>query len=515
MGITVLKKDSEVNDDARSKSEKLEKSESKEEVSSPIRKINRRQAISTMTKVGIGAGIAVLAAGGAAAYYATRPPEIVSTTSTSTLTSTLMSTLMSTLTTAERDYYYDPSLSGTTITRLAANVPETPFAQALAPLFTQETGIEVKFIVEPEDTVVAKAGVAFAAQSSDYDMIDGPGFGGVAFPWFVSGYLEPLTPYIKKTPSAWKYDDIIPVVPQLQSYNGDVFAFPSLGGIVNYPYFYRKDLIPQPAKTISDMISYASSNNKPPSIYGWTSGGTPDIYSFFTYDMFLWAEGLDYFDANFHPQLDTSGALDALKNLIEVSKYAPAFTTTTADDAANNFTQGRTAQMTDFWTWYKLVEGKGSAVTGKVGYAPHPGVVSQPHMMASETFSINKFSKKKDAAWSFMSFLLSPRMGQIEFGEGYGSTMRKSVLNNPVNKEQHPDDIEVMNWLLDAKPAGSGAPVVAGSILPHIPKGFDFIDMVVKAISDSLAGKSSPQDALNAAQDKATALMKDVGLYKA
>jgi maltose-binding protein MalE len=415
-------------------------------------------------------------------------------------------------TSAARDYYYDPSLSGTTITRLAANVPETPFAQKLAALFTQETGISVNFIVEPEDTVVAKAGVAFAAKSSDYDMIDGPGFGGVAFPWFVSGYLEPLTSYIQKTPSAWNYSDIFPVVPKLMSYKGDVFAFPSLGGMVDYPYFYRTDLISQPAGTIADMISDASSNNKPPSVYGWTSGGTPDIYSFFTYDMFLWAEGLDYFDAKYHPQLNTSGAVDGLKNLVELSKYAPAFTSTTADNAANNFAQGRAAQLTDFWTWYLLVSASGSQVAGKWGFAPHPKVVSEPHMLASETFSISKFSTKKDAAWSFMSFLLSPRVGEIVFGD-YGSTERTSVLNNPVIQQRYPNNVKVMNWLVSAQPAGSGASVVAGSILPHIPRGTDFIDIVVKAISSALAGTDA-QTAMNTAQDAATALMKDVGLYQ-
>jgi sorbitol/mannitol transport system substrate-binding protein len=490
----------------------LPKGEKRENVNNALsfmdQRINRRQAMSTTAKVVIGAGAAlIVGAAGTAAYYGTRPPEVISRTTTNTLTNTL------TTVSAERDYYYDPSLAGTTITRLAANVPETPFAQELAPLFTQETGINVNFIVEPEDTVVAKAGVAFAAQSSDYDMVDGPGFGGVAFPWFVSGYLEPLTSYIQKTPNAWKYDDIIPVVPQLQSYKGDVFAFPSLGGVVNYPYFYRTDLIPQPAKTIDDMINFAKSNNNPPSVYGWTSGGTPDIYSFFTFDMFLWAEGLDYFDDKFHPQLNTSGGVDALTKLVQIAKYAPAYTTTTADDAANNFAQGRTAQLTDFWTWYKLVTAQGSQVSGKVGYAPHPGIISQPHMLASETFSISKFSKNKDAAWSFMSFLLSPRIAQIVFGEGYGSTMRKTVLDNPVNKQQHPDDIQVMDWLINAKPAGSGAPVVAGSILPHIPQGTDFIDIVVKAISSALAGTSA-QDAMNTAQDKATQLMKDVGLYQ-
>ena len=501
---------------APSKGGKFEKIEDVNgELSFPSKVVNRRQAISKIGSAAIGAGVAVLAAGGAAAYFARRPPEIVSTTSTNTLTNTLTSTLLSTVT-AERDYYYDPSLSGTKITLLAAVCPETPYEQAVAGLFTLETGIQVNFIVQPEPVVEAKASTAYAAHSTDYDMVDGGAFGALALPWMIAGYLEPFNSYIDKTPSAWKYDDILPVVIPYMSWKDELYAFPCAGGMVDYPYMYRKDLIPQPAKTIDEMISYAKTNNKPPSIYGYTTGGTPDVFSFCSFDMYLWAEGKDYLDKDYHPNLNTPEGIDAIKNFVEISKYAPAFPTTNADDAASNFAQGRAAQLTDFWTWYKITKGS-SPVADKVSYAPHPKVVSEPHMLASESISISKGSdqKHKDAAWSFVSFLMSPRMAEVMFGQGYGSTMRKSVLNNAVDKQQHPDDIDVMNSILQANPdPNSGAPVVAGAVFPHIPRSPDFLEIVVQMLSDAVAGKASPTDAANAGQDKATALMKEVGLYK-
>ncbi|MDA4123084.1 MAG: ABC transporter substrate-binding protein [Thaumarchaeota archaeon] len=62
--------------------------------------ISRRQALTSAAKVGIGAGIAVVVAGGAAAYFATKPAQTVTSTqvSTSVATSTATTTATSTST---------------------------------------------------------------------------------------------------------------------------------------------------------------------------------------------------------------------------------------------------------------------------------------------------------------------------------------------------------------------------------------------------------------------------------
>jgi peptide/nickel transport system substrate-binding protein len=56
------------------------------------RKVTRRQAVSTIAKVGAGAAVAVIAAGAVAAYYATQPARVVTTVLTSTATATSTAT---------------------------------------------------------------------------------------------------------------------------------------------------------------------------------------------------------------------------------------------------------------------------------------------------------------------------------------------------------------------------------------------------------------------------------------
>ena len=467
--------------------------------------------------------IAVVATGvivGAATYFAVPKGEVTITApgTTVTTTKTVTTTVTGTPTTTPPttlDYYYDPSLKGTTITFLAANVPETPYTQQMATLFESETGIKVNFIVEPEDVVASKASIAFASKSPDYDIVHGSGFGSFAFAWFYSGYVEDLEPYIRKTPSTWNKNDILPaILNNVSTTKDEIYCLPY--GTVDYPYFYRTDLIDKPAKTIDEMISNAKKVFKPPTMYGWTSGGTPDVFSFFTWDMFLWACGGRWFDPEtFHPELNTPESYESLRLLIEASKYAPSFTTTDAAGAAMFVAQGTVAQATDFSTWYpSTMIGPDSKVIGKMGYAPHPGVVSEPHMLACITNSISKFSKKKDAAWSFLSFLSSPRICQMIFEAGYSGTIRKSTLDNPKSKQVNPYAVEVLSWLADAKPAGSKAPKVASPILPIMPRAPDFVSIVVKNMAEALAGKIGYKEALDKAQEQATALMKEIGIYK-
>ncbi len=506
-------------------------------------RLTRRRAIGK--GAGIAAGtVAGLVIGGAAGYFgggAGAGAQTVTSTSTlnntvtqtqtltqtatavSSTTATVTSATTATVTTTSAgasgpgiDYYYDPALKGSTITFLAANVPETPFVQQFAPLFTQETGIKVNIVTQPEDVEASKANIAFAAQSSDYDIIHGSGFGAFAYAWFLQGFLEDMTPYVQKTPSGYSYDDILPVVRNLMTYNGSLFCLPY--GTIDWLYFYRTDLLPSAPKTVADVISAADKLNNPPSLYGFTAAGTPNIYSFFTWEGYLWAEGGDWIDpTNFHPTLNTQAAINATKDLLALAKDAPSFTSTDLPTSATYMAQGVVAQETNGATWYPLsIIGKDSKVIGKTSYAPFPKAVSQPHMLASITNSISKFSKNKDAAWSFISFISSPRIVQSIFNANYGSLIRTSALNNADNKKKDPFTFDYLGWLASAVPAGTnlGAPVVAERILPAVPRSPDFIDIVVKNLAQVFAGTSSVQDALNAAQSSATQLMQSTGLYK-
>jgi len=61
------------------------------------KRFSRRRALSTVAKVAIGAGVAVAAAGGVAAYFATRPPQVIEKVVTSVVERPVERTVVTTV----------------------------------------------------------------------------------------------------------------------------------------------------------------------------------------------------------------------------------------------------------------------------------------------------------------------------------------------------------------------------------------------------------------------------------
>ena len=443
------------------------------------------------------------------------------TTVTETATATMTATAGLPSTTAAAtvaggpgiDYYYDPTLKGTTINLLFADTPEVTQTLARVTEFEDETGIKVNAVVEPENSTEAKASLEFTGKSSQYDVIHASGFGSVAYSWLLSNFIESLEPYVAKTPAGWNKEDIFASVLGNCSMEGKLFTLPHVA--VDYPYFYRTDVIDTPPKTLDEMMANAKKFHNPPSLYGFCAAGTPDIFSFFTWEVLLWAYGGRWFDENFHPELNSDAAYNATKYMLDIAKYAPAFTTTDADGAATFMAQGKIAQLTDFASdWTTSIIAKSSKVIGTAGYAPHPSAVCEPHMLAGISMAINSFSKQKDAAWSFISWATSPRAQQEMVNVGMGGTIRQSVATSPQTRNINPFVADTVGWLVGSKPTGSGAFKVACAIMPPMPRVGDFVACVVKNLAGAIGGTVGYKQAMDTAQEQATSLMKEIGLYK-
>jgi multiple sugar transport system substrate-binding protein len=472
--------------------------------------MSRRTAVQT-----VGGAVLGLAVGAAAGWLGkpTTPAQVTTVTETATATMTGTAALPPT-TTTERDYYYDPSLSGTTISFLSCPQPDMQVAGPLIAKFTTDTGIAVNVSSFPEDTVQSKAAIMMGAKSGEYDIVDCTGYGSYAYAFFLQGWVEDLATYVEnKTPSAWNKKDILSaILNAMTTSQGQIPSLPSF--LTDFTYFYRNDIIQQAPSTIDELIADAQKANNPPSVYGFTGMATPNLFSFFPWEMFFWGYGGKFFDENYLPQFNTDAAYNATKSMYQLSKSAPAWTTTDMTGAATIMMEGKAAQSTNFWSWWFSMLGQGSVVTGKLGYAPHPGVVSEPHMLAGITRAINKFSQKKDAAWSFLSWFLSPTTQQALYEAGSGGTIRESVLENPRSVEKDPDSIKVAKWVANAEATGSGAKVVAGPILPWIPRVPDFLAILVSNLAKVYGGTLDYKTAMDQTQTQTTDFMRTIGLYK-
>jgi ABC-type glycerol-3-phosphate transport system substrate-binding protein len=464
----------------------------------------------------VGAAAVGLAVGAAGTYLSmpalTPPTSTVTSTLTETLTQTMTAPPITTAEVAEGgpgiDYYYDPSLKGTSINWLACNIPQTAMAQSLLSEFEDETGIKVNVLVDSEDSVNSKAALMFNAGSGDYDLIDATGFGAWAYGYYKSGFIDSLEPYLAKTPKGWNRDDIFPSVIEACSVDGELVNVATV--ITDYLCFWRKDLLSAAPKSLDEMKANAQKLNKPPNTFGW-AGSAWAFQGFMIWETMLHAYGGRWFDEKYHPLCDSDASYNAAKYLSEMNKYCPAMSTNTQMDQSTNFAQGRVAQLSDFSVFWSSYIDPSSKVSNTAAYAPHPGAVSEPHMLAGITQVLNKFGKKKDASFSFISWLTSPRVQQQAASVG---TIRKSVVNSATTKKLYPEVAEWNSWLANAKPTGSGAPVVAAACFPAMVRVTDFVSIVTKNIGGMLAGTMTYKQAMDTAQTQSVALFKEIGMYQ-
>jgi ABC-type glycerol-3-phosphate transport system substrate-binding protein len=478
--------------------------------------VSRRKYLGTVGALAVGAAL-----GFGAGYLAKPTPPGTVTTLTQTLERTVTAApVTSAAATAGPgvDYYYDPGLAGTTINWLAAEVPEPEWTRQLVPIFEEETGIKVNMVMAPETEVNAKAITEFAGKSGTYDILSSSFDGMLVQEYAMAGYTEDWEPYIAKTPPGWNKDDIMEPLRRACSYNDHLYGL--MQGQVNFMLVYRKDLYDKEGiktpETLDELMAATKHFDRPgEGLYGiGLCGSKKDLTIFTTWEMILWAYGGRFWDANYHPEMNSKFAQDATQYFVDLSKYAPAFTSSAIFDVATDLAQEKVAAGLMYATmWPTVTDPETSKVIGKAAYAPFPRKVCKPNLLACIALEMNKWSKNKWAAWSFLSWVNSPRILQKMFEIGNCSA-RTSIVTNPANYNISPYVIDQLSWLEGADVPGSGAPKVASSIGPLIPNGLSLVNTMVEYLAKATTGELTVKQMCDRAQEDTEKLLKEIGLYK-
>ncbi|NTI52717.1 sugar ABC transporter substrate-binding protein [Agrobacterium rhizogenes] len=396
-------------------------------------------------------------------------------------------------------------LDGVTLTLASQNDPFGAVLTKLAAEFKQDTGADLKVEVMDYGTLLTKTTADFVGKTKGYDLVTMDIVWAGAYQ--ANGYSVDLTDWVKRDAAELDLDDIYPVILQsLGQYKGHYVAFP-FAAYANV-LAYRKDLfqaagLPVPT-TVEELVSDAKKlTDSSKKQYGFVANGQkgPAVAQ----------DWMQYNNQMGGSILDNDGkpALNSPENVKSLTVYKQLFVETAPPGAIEydwggreeSFRQGAAAMMQ---TWSVGAPGysdpASSNVVGKVGITTAPvgkGVPPQ-YGVGGWGMAINADidPKQKEAAWTFIKWLVSKKIHKEFNMDGAGSFMRKSQMTDPDLTAKF-DFLPVV-----AKTYENGN----GEYRPRIPEYPEIQDILGSAVNSVLAGAAEPQAALDEAQVEAKKL---------
>ena len=407
------------------------------------------------------------------------------------------------------------------------------FTESLLPLipeFKKLTGINIEYLVLPEDQYNTKLAADLSNQRGEFSVIM---CGSVRNWQFVGAdWILPLDDFLnnpKLTDLSWyKLDDFFPALMAANRWNGKVGSGIGEGPIWSIPVIeesyilaYRKDIFDQynikVPTTLDEMAAAAAAVKKNAGIPGIVARGTPSIATMGT--GFL--SGLKSYTDGQWNELD--GKLDAKLDDPRSVKYTETWIDMIRDsgppnwanmqwyDALAAFAAGQAGMIADcdfFAAQYE--DPQKSKVAGKVGYTlipAGPGGKTQAGLY-TWALGLSKATKNKEAAWLFLQWATSPR----------------TLLNATVSyRNYNPSRMSVTN---DPRVQAVMAPWGGGSYLKTVAKNLETAriawvpqperarmgDAWARALHEVYFKRMSATDALKRANGEINKTLKEAGI---
>ncbi len=328
-----------------------------------------------------------------------------------------------------------PENKNITINALLEDHPTVRSIAKLLPEYEKRTGIIVNIEVIPFEAMTRKADSSLKSGSDQYDVIMD---GWVnAMEWASQGLLEPLDAYIddkKKYPDL-DIGDFVKVFIDDARFGDQLFGLPVYGESTFL--FYRKDLFDQlglsmPSSMLAIKEAAATISRKLPDVYPISMRGREGIHVVYSWSTFLWAFGGRWFDEKGRLELDSPQALEATLFFTDLLKnYGPPGVENFGwVENRDLFMRGKAAMSIDATVNGAFNENERlSKVNGKVGYVSSPvktGVELKggQNSLITHQMYINRFSKNKKAAFSFLAWATSKetQLASIEIEPNCGLT---------------------------------------------------------------------------------------------
>ena len=417
------------------------------------------------------------------------------------------------------------ALAETTITVATVNNGDMIRMQGLTADFNaKHPDIKVEWVTLEENILRQKVTTDIATKGGQFDVMT---IGTYEAPiWGKQGWLVSLN----DLPAEYDVDDLLPAIRGGLTVDGNLVAAPFYGE--SSMVMYRTDLMEKAGLTMPEAPTWAfikdaaaKMTDKDAEIYGIClrgKAGWGENMAFLT--AMSNSFGAKWFDADWKPQFDQQPWKDTLNFYLDLmTNYGPP-------GAANNgfnenlalFQQGKCGMWIDATVAASFVtNAKESTVADKVGFAlaPDNGLGKRGNWLWAWNLGIPAGSQKVDAAKAFVAWATSKEyLALVAEKEGWANVppgTRASLYANPEYQKVPfaKMTLDSINAADPTKPTVDEVPYV-GVQFVAIPEFQGLGTMVGQLFSAALAGSSTADEALAAAQAAVTTEMTRSGYIK-
>jgi len=384
--------------------------------------------------------------------------------------------------------------------------------------------ITVEWVTLEENVLRQKVTTDIATKGGQFDVLT---IGTYEVPiWGKAGWLVSLN----DLPPEWDAADILPAIAGGLTVDGNLYAAPFYGE--SSMVMYRRDLMEKAGLTMPDAPTWteikaaaAAMTDKAGEIYGIClrgKAGWGENMAFLS--AMSNSFGAKWFDENWQPQFDQQPWKDTLAFYLDLmTNYGPP-------GASNNgfnenlalFQTGKCGMWIDATVAASFVTNpKDSTVADKVGFAlaPDNGLGKRSNWLWAWSLAIPAGTQKEAAAKTFIAWATSKDYAAlVAANEGWANVppgTRSSLYANP-DYQSVPFAKMTLDSINAADPTHPTVDPVpyTGVQFVAIPEFQGIGTAVGQQFSAALAGTTSPEDALAAAQDLTLREMTKAGYIK-
>jgi sorbitol/mannitol transport system substrate-binding protein len=419
------------------------------------------------------------------------------------------------------------SASAQTLTITTVNNGDMVRMQALSPAFTEETGIQLNWVVLEENTLRQNVTTDIATNGGQYDVMT---IGTYEAPiWAKQDWLVPLTALT--TDAAYDADDILPPIRSGLSYEGELYAAPFYGE--SSFIMYRTDLMEKAGLTMPEAPTWEFIGEAARAM----TDRANDINGICIRGKAGWGEntafitamsnsfGARWFDENWQPQFDSpewKATLDTYLSLLKDAGPAGA-SSNGFNENLTLFQQGKCGMWIDATVAASFVTNpEDSTVADKVGFAlaPDTGLGKRANWLWAWSLAIPKSSQQQDAAAQFIKWATSKEyLALVAEQEGWANVppgTRISLYENAEYKAAAPFADLTMGSIYAADPNQPSIKPVpyTGIQFVAIPEFQGIGTNVGQLFSAAVAGQLTAEQALAQAQEATLREMTRAGYIK-
>ncbi|MEQ9636821.1 MAG: sugar ABC transporter substrate-binding protein [Devosia marina] len=417
--------------------------------------------------------------------------------------------------------------SAQTLTIATVNNGDMIRMQGLSSAFTEETGIELNWVVLEENTLRQNVTTDIATNGGQYDIMT---IGTYEAPiWAKQGWLKPLDGLTAD--AEYDVDDLLPPIRDGLSVDGKLYAAPFYGE--SSFIMYRTDLMEKAGLTMPEAPTWefigeaaramTDRNNDINGVCLRGKAGWGENTAFLT--TMSNSFGARWFDENWQPQFDSPEWKETIETYL--SLMADAGPSGASSNGFNEnltlFQQGKCGMWIDATVAASFVTNpEESTVADKVGFAlaPDTGKGKRANWLWSWALAIPASSQNADAAEQFIGWATDKDyLETVAVEEGWANVppgTRTSLYENPNYQEAAPFaqmTLDSINAADPTNPTVDPVPYV-GVQFVAIPEFAGIGTNVGQLFSAALAGQMSADDALAQAQDAVTRDMTRAGYIK-